>query len=114
MSLQNFVHRITDKRVTHKERSVFIRVVYVFIGIIITLIGVPLLIIFPEAGIPLVLVGLGFLSLEYVWAGTVLLWFAGCVDRLIRWYRKLPRKIRYAIEAFFIVLAVLITWLVFK
>jgi uncharacterized protein (TIGR02611 family) len=113
MSAQNFVHKITAKRQNHLKRPVIIRALYVVFGFILLLPGIPLLALFPEAGIPLVLIGLGFLSLEYTWAGKILLWFARVIDKIIAWYRSLSRPIRYTIELLFLLLAIYITWLIF-
>lgn len=114
MSAQNFVNKITSKRQKHLQRPLIIKALFILIGFILLLSGIPLLAIFPEAGIPLVLIGLGFLSLEYIWAGKTLLWFAKGVDRLVGWYRRLKKPIRYSIESFFLVVAIGITYLIFK
>jgi hypothetical protein len=98
MSAKTFVHKITAKRETHQQRNVIIRATYVLLGFLLLIPGVPLLILFPEAGIPLSLVGLALLSLEYNWAGSTLLWFAKIVDKSVAWYRRLKRPVRYGIE----------------
>ena len=114
MSAQHFVHTITSKQEQHKRRSLLIRGCIVFAGVVIITPGVLLLVIFPEAGIPLVLAGLGLLALEYYWAGRILLWFARGVDNTVRWYHSLPRKVRYAIELFFLLIAIIVTGLIFR
>jgi uncharacterized membrane protein len=110
MSVQKFAHKFTDKRETHLKRSLVIRIIYVVAGFAFFIPGLPLLFIFPEAGIPLVLFGLVFLSHEYIWAGRSLLWFSKVVDAVIKWYKNLPRVIRICIEVFFVVLTV---WLIY-
>lgn len=114
MSVQNFAHKFTDKRESHKKRNVTVRALYVLVGLILFVPGLPLLFIFPEAGIPLVLFGLVFLSHEYVWAGRSLLWFSKVVDAVITWYKNLPRVIRISIEMFFVILTIWLIYLLVK
>ncbi len=110
MSAQNFAHKITSKRDAHKKKPLLIRLTFAVAGFVLFIPGVPLLVIFPEAGIPLVLFGLALLSFEFTWAGIWLTKFARVVDAVIRWYRNLPRIVRYCIEAFFVVLTI---WLIY-
>jgi len=110
MSVQNFASKITSKRESHKQRLIAIRILVAIVGFALLFAGLPFLVIFPEAGIPLVLFGLMLLSLEFAWAGSALLWFSKGVDAVIAWYRRLPKAIRLTIEAFFIVLTM---WLIY-
>ncbi len=114
MSVQKFAHKFTDKRDSHKKRSLLARFLYVVVGIILFIPGLPLLFIFPEAGIPLVLFGLVLLSHEFAWAGRSLLWFSKIVDAVIIWYKNLPRIIRLCVEMFFVVLTIWLIYLLFK
>lgn len=110
MSVQKFASKITSKRESHKQRLLIIRIVVAIFGFALFMAGLPFLVIFPEAGIPLVLFGLMLLSLEFAWAGSALLWFSKGVDAVIAWYKRLPKPIRLAVEAFFIVLTI---WLIY-
>jgi hypothetical protein len=114
MSAQKFTHKYTDKRESHKKRSMLLRAAYIVIGYALFIPGLPLLFIFPEAGIPLVLFGLVFLSHEYTWAGRSLLWFSKVVDAVIKWYKNLPRPIRICVEIFFAVLTIWLLYLLVK
>lgn len=114
MSVQNFVNKFTSKRDSHKQKNIVLRMLFVITGFILLLPGIPLLGIFPEAGIPLVLFGLILLSHEYSWAGKTLIWFSKGVDAVINWYRRLPRAIRICVEIFFTLLTIWLIYLVLK
>jgi uncharacterized membrane protein YfcA len=63
--------RLRDRRARHRDRHVVLRTLVV-LGGFATLAGGLALLVLPGPGIPLVVVGLGVLALEYAWAETAL------------------------------------------
>ena len=63
--------RLRERRARHRERPFVVRVV-VALGGFATLLGGIALLVLPGPGIPLVVVGLGLLALEFRWAEAAL------------------------------------------
>ena len=81
--------RLRERRARQRERPVVIRVLVVLGGFVALLGGLALLVL-PGPGIPLVIVGLGLLALEFRWAEALLAVALRHADRVQprkRWQR---------------------------
>ena len=63
--------RLRERRDRHRKRPLLVRALVV-LGGLVTLLGGLALLVLPGPGIPLLVVGLGLLALEYRWAETAL------------------------------------------
>ena len=71
------------------------------------------LILFPEWGVPLMLLALGLLARHFAWAQRAHDWVHREVQKVEHWWKELPRPARIAIGvAVVAVFALLIWWLV--
>jgi uncharacterized protein (TIGR02611 family) len=81
--------RLRERRARHQQRHVTVRML-VALGGFVALLGGLVLLVLPGPGIPLVIVGLGLLALEFRWAETALahaLAYAKRVRPRKRWHR---------------------------
>ena len=65
------VQKLQDKRATHKDRHVIVRVAFVVAGLILLLGGVAMMVL-PGPAFLVIPIGLAMLSLEFCWAGRLL------------------------------------------
>lgn len=89
------LERVLGRRERHRERSVFVRVGVVLAGGAVGLVACPLAVIAPEFGLPLLLLGLRLLALEFDWAARAYARVARLARRVGGRLRKLlPRSKR--------------------
>jgi hypothetical protein len=77
--------RLRERREQHRQRHIFVRML-VALGGFAALLGGLALLVLPGPGIPLVVVGLGLLALEFKWAEAAL------ARALVHAKRVQPRK----------------------
>lgn len=65
------VDRLRERRARHRQRHIAIRILFALGGFAALLGGIALMVL-PGPGIPLVVVGLGLLALEFKWAEAAL------------------------------------------
>jgi hypothetical protein len=78
------------RRERHQQRPMFVRIGVVALGGILSIPGVPLLVLLPDVGLPLLILGLGLLSLEFAWAARLLGMLIRWTASVRSWYRGLP------------------------
>jgi hypothetical protein len=92
----------------HRQRSRGARALAILGGSLVGLIGVALVVPLPELGLPLLLVGLRLLALEYEWAARAYVPVARLWDRL----KALSARWKIAIgAACILVIAAIVWWL---
>ncbi|MFD0360715.1 PGPGW domain-containing protein [Nocardia sp. GCM10030253] len=79
--------RVAARRQQHRQRSWLIRVPVAGAGVVLGIAGVPLLLI-PEFGLPLVMVSLRLLALEFEWATRAQGWVERQTIRARRWFDR--------------------------
>ena len=98
--------RLEAARARHRQRSRVARIPIVIGGGFLALAGAVLLVPLPELGLPLLLVGLRLLALEYEWAARAYVPVARLWDRL----KALPMRWKVAIAAVAIIAVGAIVW----
>jgi putative transmembrane protein PGPGW len=88
---EQILGRISERRARHRARPLAIRALVVLAGAVIAVPGAILTIVFPEAGIPLLVVALRLLALEYDWAARALGWLIIQWERIRGWLRRQSR-----------------------
>lgn len=83
------LERVAARRVKHRERPVVVRVLTAAAGVVVGVAGLVLVVPLPEAGLPLLLGGLGLLALEFDWAARALAWVTRRAEAVRRWFRGL-------------------------
>ena len=82
--------RIESDRAEHARRSLPLRVVTALAGALLGLVSVPLAIVLPEIGVPLLLVGLRLLAYEFAWAVRAYASVAWTWMRVKTWFAAKP------------------------
>ena len=91
----------------------FVRVGFVISGGLVSILGAILLIVVPELGVPLLLLGLRLLAYEFDWAARAYAYMARLLKRLREWYRRLSPWKRFGlIIAATLIVVGLVVWLV--
>ncbi|HEX2293041.1 MAG TPA: PGPGW domain-containing protein [Gaiellaceae bacterium] len=72
------IERVRARRDRHRERHGLYRVVFAVLGFVVLAAGVVMLVT-PGPGIPVIVVGLGMLALEFAWAER---WLERILDRV--------------------------------
>jgi hypothetical protein len=98
--------RLESARACHRKRSLAVRILIVTGGGFVALLGGTLLVPVPELGLPLLLVGLRLLALEYEWAARAYVPIARLWDRA----KALPAHWKIAIAAVCIFAVGAIVW----
>lgn len=81
------LQKVLRQRERHRKRSVFVRVGVVVAGGTVAVFACPLAVLAPEFGLPLLLVGLRLLALEFDWA-------ARAYARVARLGRRIGGRLR--------------------
>lgn len=101
--------RLRERRARHRQRSIVVRVGVAVAGFATLTTGVVLLVL-PGPGIPLIVVGLGLLALEFRWAEVPLAYALRKAERVApakRWQRVVGGAAVLAAMATFLVAALL-------
>jgi uncharacterized protein (TIGR02611 family) len=77
------IERVRARRERHRERNRFYRVGFAVVGFVVLLAGV-IMLVTPGPGIPVIILGLGMLALEFAWAE--------------RWLERVLAKAEAAVE----------------
>ncbi|MBO2455440.1 hypothetical protein J4573_50765 [Actinomadura barringtoniae] len=103
--------RIAAQRERMRGRPI-IRFLAAGAGILMGLASLPLLIVLPELGIPLLLGGLGLLALRFDWASRAVVKAEWWTLLFRRWLARQSRAVRIALLVAVIAVAALIIWLI--
>jgi uncharacterized protein (TIGR02611 family) len=105
--------RVLKRRERHRRRPLIVRVLVALVGSIVTIGGLILVVPLPEAGLPLLAVGLGTLALEFDWAARALSWTLRQGDRLSGWFGSRRPFIRWLLVSLGLgVVGAVVLWLV--
>ncbi len=105
--------QVLERRERHRRRPLALRVLVALIGGIVAVGGLLLVVPLPEAGVPLLVVGLGMLALEFDWAARALSWTLRQASRLWAWFRSLRPFLRWSLVALGLgLLGAVILWVV--
>lgn len=91
------LERVFERRERHRARSIFVRVGVVIAGGAVSLFAALLSVIAPEFGLPLLLLGLRLLALEFDWAARLYTKVAKLARRAAGTIRKLWPKSRVGV-----------------
>ncbi|MGH3096635.1 MAG: PGPGW domain-containing protein [Streptosporangiales bacterium] len=106
--------RVLRQRERHRARPMPVRIALAVAGVCTSIVGA-ILLIEPELGLPVLLVGLRLLAYEFDWAARLYARVARSWQRLRERYRRLSPATKYAtwiITA--LVVAAFIAWLVLR
>ena len=97
--------QVLRQRELHQRRSILTRIGFALAGCLISVVGAVLLVLLPELGLPILLVGLRLLAYKFYWAARAYAWVAALAERFRGWYRSLPLSTRRSVVAAIVLLA---------
>lgn len=92
MNLDKYRSFLEKQRLLHLQRNQFKRCLVVVAGAFLILVSLPLLILLTEVAIPLLLIGLTLMALEFDWAHKLLHILMDYLERLLRKHPDLKSK----------------------
>lgn len=101
------VTRVASRREQHRGRPWVVRIPVAALGIVIGAAAIPLLLI-PELGLPLLLLALRILALEFTWAVHAQGWIEARVTAIRRWFTRCSRTTKFTMVAVTVIGAILI------
>jgi uncharacterized membrane protein len=103
---------ILDEVQTQRQRPRPAVVVWaaVVAGVLFALAGAALCVIFPEGGIPLLLIGLRLLALRFAWAAVAYARVRWWWVRFVAWWRSRSRALRWSIIIGVTAIVTAVTW----
>jgi xanthine/uracil permease len=102
--------RLHARRERGQARPTLVRVILAGIGAVLFVASVPLTVVFPEAGVPVLLIGLRLLAVEVDWAARAYVWTDWRFCQARDWLYRQPRWVHVALGISFLVLGAAIVW----
>ena len=103
--------RVMELRRVGRARPVAVRVLVVAAGVVAGVAAVPLVVVLPELGVPLLLVALRLMAVEFDWAARGYAWVIWRWGQVKAWYRGASARVRALVIVALIALAVGLLWL---
>jgi hypothetical protein len=104
---------LQQRRARHRKRPMVVRLAVAVSGGLLAIVGLPVLVIAPDVGIPLLLVALGLLSLEFDWAARLVGQVITQAARSQTWFQRFSQPIRVSVGIAVLGLITLGIWILF-
>ncbi len=102
--------RLHARRERGRARPTLVRAMLGGTGAVLFVASVPLTMVFPEAGVPVLLIGLRLLAVEVNWAARAYVWTDWRFCQARDWLYRQPRSVHVAMGISFLVLGAAIVW----
>ena len=106
------LERVMEQRRVGRARPPALRVLKAAIGLVAALVAVPLVVVLPELGVPLLLVALRLLAVEFDWAARSYAWVIWRWGQAQAWFRAAPAAVRAVVVLVLLALLAGLVWLV--
>lgn len=105
------LNRVLAYRERGRSRPRAVRLAFAFVGASLLLASVPLAIVLPEVGVPVLLAGLRLLAVEVDWAARAYSWIDWQFVQVRAWFHRQSRPTRALVVVGLLLLAVALVWL---
>ncbi|CAM3107274.1 hypothetical protein BST27_18705 [Mycobacterium intermedium] len=102
--------RVFAYRQRGRSRPVPVRALVVVLGGALLAASIPLIVLLPEIGVPMVLVAFRLLAVEADWAARAYAWTDWRFSQLLAWFHRQTRAARWAIMAVLVLLVAALVW----
>ncbi len=106
------LERVMQLRERERARPAPVRALLAALGLLLMIVAAPLAVVLPEVGVPVVIVALRLLAVEFDWAARGYAWVTWRWGRLRAWFRARSRTARALDILLVVVLLVLFVRLV--
>jgi hypothetical protein len=103
---------VLARRERASARPVTLRAAAVLGGFALLLVALPLIVLLPEAGVPVVLVALRLLATEFDWAARAYAWVTWQWGRFRSWFARQSAAVRWLLVGALVAVAAALVWLV--
>ncbi len=103
--------RVMEQRRIGRARPPALRVLMAAVGLIAAVVAVPLVVVAPELGVPLLLVALRLLAVEFDWATRCYAWVIWRWGQAKAWFERASAPMRALVVAVLFVLLAGLVWL---
>lgn len=103
--------RVMKRREAGRAGPPALRFVMAAVGLIDAVAAVPLVVVLPELGVPLLLVALRLLAVEFDWAARSYAWVIWCWGRAKAWHHGASRPVQALVVLVLLALLVGLAWL---
>lgn len=108
---ESALERVLARRVAGRARAAPLRIAVAVAGAVAGLAAIPLAIVLPELGIPLLLVALRLLAVEFDWAARAYAWVIWRWHQVTHWFAQASTPARAATVLALVAIAVGLVWL---
>ena len=105
------LQRVMELRAAGRARSAPRRAAAAVLGLVALVAAVPLVVVLPELGVPLLLLALRLLAIEFDWAARGYAWVTWRWGQAKRWFRESSPLARVLVVAVLLLLAAGLLWL---
>lgn len=105
------LRRVMEQRSVGRARPAALRIVKTAVGMVAALGAVPLVVVLPELGVPLLLLALRLLAVEFDWAAHTFAWVIWRWERTKAWYHGASAGVRALVVLVLVALAAGLVWL---
>ena len=103
--------RVMEERRIGRARPTALRVLVAAVGLVAAVLAVPLVVVLPELGVPLLLVALRLLAVEFDWAARSYAWVIWRWGQARGWYAASSAPVRALVVLVLLALAAALVWL---
>lgn len=105
------LRHVMEYRERGRGRPTPVRIVVAVLGLVALLAVVPLVVVLPEAGVPLLLLALRLLAVEFDWAARAYAYVIWRWGQVKAWYRTRSPLVRGLVILGLVALAAVLVWL---
>ena len=103
--------RVLDQRSVGRARPAVLRILAAAVGLFAAIVALPIVVVLPELGVPLLLLALRLLAVEFDWAARSYAWVIWRWEQTRAWYRAAAVPVRALVVLILLVLAAGLLWL---
>ena len=103
--------QVMERRRTGRARPPALRVFLAAVGLAAAVVAIPLVVILPELGVPLLLIALRMLAVEFDWAARSYAWVTWRWGQAKAWYHGASATVRALVVLILLVLLIGLLWL---
>ena len=103
--------RVIGQRSSGRARPPALRIVVAAVGLVAAIAAVPLVVVLPELGVPLLLLALRLLAVEFDWAARSYAWVIWRWEQAKAWYHGASTPVRALVVFVLLALAAGLLWL---
>ena len=105
------LRRVLERRSVGRARPAALRIVIAAVGLVAAAAAGPLIIVLPELGVPMLLLALRLLAIEFDWAARSYAWVIWRWAQARRWFHGASTPVRALVVCALVALAVGLLWL---